>query len=83
MSHGPPLGHGDLCSNDLRAGCVDLLRELQERVRPVMHIFGHIHEGYGVTTNGHTTFVNASTCTLQYRPSNPPLVFDLPLRSAL
>ncbi len=30
-----------------------------------------------MTTNGHTIFANASTCTLSYRPSNPALVFDL------
>jgi len=35
----------------------------------------------GVTTNGQTCFVNASTCTLQYRPTNPAFVFDIPLPS--
>lgn len=34
--------------------------------------------GYGVTTNGETVFVNASTCTLRYKPTNPALVFDVP-----
>lgn len=34
--------------------------------------------GYGVTTDGVTTYVNASTCTLQYRPTNAAIVFDLP-----
>ena len=24
---------------------MDLLREVQERVRPTYHLFGHIHEG--------------------------------------
>ena len=27
--------------------CVDLLREIQLRVKPKYHIFGHIHEGRG------------------------------------
>lgn len=78
ITHGPPIGHGDLCRSQLRAGCVDLLREVQERVRPKYHVFGHIHEGYGMTTNGCTTFVNASTCNLQYRPIQKPIIFDLP-----
>ena len=30
------------------------------------------------TTDGSTTYLNASTCDLQYRADNPPLVFDLP-----
>ena len=77
MTHGPALGHGDLCSSGMRAGCLDLLDELQTRVRPAFHVCGHVHEGYGVSTDGRTTFVNASTCDLSYRPENEPLVFDV------
>ena len=47
------------------------------------HVFGHIHEGFGVTKNKRidgVTFVNASTVNLQYRvraPQSPnkPIVF--------
>ena len=80
ITHGPPVGHGDLCKSGLRAGCVDLLTEILERVKPTYHIFGHIHEGYGCTKMGDTFFLNASTCTYNYHPRNPPLVFDLPPR---
>ena len=34
--------------------------------------------GYGVTTDGFTTYINASTCTVQYQPTNAPIIFDLP-----
>lgn len=78
ITHGPPLGHGDLASNGCRAGCVELLSTVQRRVRPKYHVFGHIHEGYGVTTDGQTMFVNAAICDVHYRPCNPPIVFDLP-----
>ena len=44
-----------------------------------MHVFGHVHEGYGVSCDGYTTFINASSCTEKYALSNPPIVFDLPL----
>ena len=77
LTHGPPLGHGDLCKHGGRAGCLDLLDELQQRVRPAYHCFGHIHEGYGATTDGVTTYLNASTCNFNYRPDNQPLVFEL------
>jgi len=53
---------------------------VQGRVKPELHLFGHIHEGYGVTSEGVTTYANASTCTLEYRPDQAPLVFDLPKR---
>jgi len=82
ITHGPPLGHGDLCQSGQRAGCLDLLDELQTRVQPLYHVFGHIHEGRGVTTDGTTKYVNASTCTLRYRPDNPAMVFDVPLAAA-
>jgi len=54
VTHGPPLGHGDLFSGGPRAGCKDLYDAIENRIKPLYHIFGHIHEGYGVTTNGTT-----------------------------
>jgi hypothetical protein len=44
--------------------------------------FRHIHEGAGVTTDGTTIFVNASTCDYNYRPINQPVVFDIPIPQA-
>ena len=48
LTHGPPLGHGDLCSSNERAGCVDLLREVQDRVQPMLHVFGHVRVWVGL-----------------------------------
>jgi predicted phosphodiesterase len=42
VTHGPPRAHLDL----LKLGCPHLLSEVW-RVRPALHIFGHVHEGYG------------------------------------
>lgn len=79
VTHGPPLGIGDLvvrpAGRGERVGCRDLL-EAVERVKPAYHVFGHIHEGYGITKGSPTTFVNASMCDEFYDPVNPPLVFD-------
>ncbi|KAF6209834.1 hypothetical protein GE061_015586 [Apolygus lucorum] len=79
VTHGPPIGHGDLARSGVRAGCVELLSVVQKRVKPKYHVFGHIHEGYGITTDGSTIFVNASTCNVSYQPVNPPIVFDMVL----
>ena len=40
-------------------------------------MFGHIHEGYGVTKQKKlkTYFINASTCNLTYRPNQAPILF--------
>jgi Icc-related predicted phosphoesterase len=78
VTHGPPLGHGDEVPRAFgseKVGCADLL-EAVRRVKPRYHVFGHIHEGYGITKEGPTTFVNASLCDAAYRPVNPPLVLD-------
>lgn len=79
ISHTPPLGHGDLCCSGVRAGCVELLATVQKRVKPRYHVFGHVHEGYGITSDGKIIFVNASTCDINYLPHNNPVVFDITL----
>lgn len=79
ISHGPPLGildanyKGEMCGSEV------LLRHVVERVKPKYHIFGHIHESYGIATNGSTVFANAATCNIGFpmTATNPPLVFDI------
>ncbi|XP_048728338.2 metallophosphoesterase domain-containing protein 1-like isoform X1 [Ostrea edulis] len=76
ISHTPPCGHGDISGGDNNSGCVELLNTVQKRVKPKYHVFGHIHEGYGVTSDGYTVFINASICNKKYQATNPPIVFD-------
>jgi Calcineurin-like phosphoesterase len=47
MTHGPPRFMMDECRSG-RAGCENLLRAVS-RARPLLHCFGHIHEGHGAT----------------------------------
>ncbi|OQE43372.1 hypothetical protein PENCOP_c003G02458 [Penicillium coprophilum] len=42
ITRSPPLAHLDL----LKLGCAHLLRTLW-RVKPLLHVFGHVHEGAG------------------------------------
>ncbi|CEG36339.1 Phosphoesterases [Plasmopara halstedii] len=78
ITHTPPMGHGDLVGYQ-RVGCLDLLREVESRVRPKLHVFGHVHEGYGCSTSpdGEITYFNASICTHNYEPVNMPFVYEL------
>ena len=78
VTHGPPLGRGDLCTHGGRAGCYDLLYHVQERVQPRLHIFGQIHEGYGSCFDGTTLYINASNLDLEYDHVHPCIVIDLP-----
>ncbi|KAK4547944.1 hypothetical protein LTR36_010663 [Oleoguttula mirabilis] len=45
VTHGPPKGILDFARNET-VGCEALFQAV-ERSRPLMHCFGHIHEGYG------------------------------------
>lgn len=38
----------------------------------------HCSPGYGMMTDGTTTFINASACTVNFMPMNAPIIFDLP-----
>ena len=75
ITHGPPFGIGDLTSRGENVGCQDLL-EIVEKITPTVHIYGHIHEGYGITSNRATTFINANSCDQLYQPVNLPLVYE-------
>lgn len=47
MTHGPPQGRMDIVVRDNSSvGCPHLYRALT-RARPLLHCFGHIHEGHG------------------------------------
>lgn len=77
VTHGPCTGHGSLCTSGDEAGDDVLLRELLQRVRPALHVAGHIHEGYGASKEGDVTFVNASSVDLRYKPVHRPIVVDI------
>ncbi len=83
ITHGPAYGHGDLApayfsKHRRNAGCLSLLKRIIE-VEPLVHIFGHIHCGYGRSESDEvkTLFVNAATCNEQYVAGNPPQIIDL------
>ena len=88
ITHGPPAGFGGKTVTGHEAGCQDLMDLMATgTISPMVHVYGHIHEGAGVYVEESsnpddsvvdTLFVNASNCTLRYKPNNPPIVFDLP-----
>jgi len=78
ITHTPPYGRLDTVQNPLGAhvGCPILLDKVL-KIKPKAHIFGHIHESYGVVSNKDTTFINASCVSLQYKRVNEPVTFIL------
>jgi len=79
ITHGPPFGILDEVPRQYwieNTGC-DELRKRIEQVRPRLHVFGHIHCGYGQMEKFGVQFVNASNCDESYEPVNSPIVIDL------
>jgi len=78
--HGPALGRRDTClPSGRRAGCADLLAEVQGRIKPEFLVCGHVHESAGVSFDGTTHFLNASSVNEEYESFHSPLVFDIPV----
>ena len=73
LTHSPAHGILDRTSRGDAAGCERLRAELA-RIRPRLHVCGHIHEAYGEMHVDGTHHVNASTCDLGYRPVQAPIV---------
>jgi Icc-related predicted phosphoesterase len=76
ITHGGPQGILDMNNYGEFCGCASLTTYTY-KINPALHIFGHIHEAFGSQVIGETLFVNASTCTRRYVPSNKPIVVDL------
>ena len=62
ISHAPPYGVMD-AETAGHVGSASLLRNCKQRVKPIMHVFGHVHRrnGIGRIKNSDTLFVNTAT----------------------
>ncbi len=76
ITHTPLFGIGDYTLGNMRVGC-ELLKDRVDIIKPLVHAYGHIHEGYGVQVENNTIFVNASICDRMYNPTNKPQVVDI------
>ncbi|KAK4636632.1 putative rhamnogalacturonate lyase C [Fulvia fulva] len=67
VTHGPPYGRRDRTQDGMLVGCPHLLRAAM-RARPMLHCFGHIHEGWGaerVSWSPSADTVTKSPCTIR------------------
>ena len=76
ITHGPAWGYVDrVVGRSEHLGC-ELLTNRIMAFKPKIHICGHIHSGYGYTTNGDTHFINAAVLDERYEFTQNPLTFD-------
>lgn len=86
VTHGPPHNILDNVStfNGPKSewivdhvGCEDLAARIKELPDLKLHIFGHLHDGYGIKVIDNITYINPSSCNEEYKPVNSPIIFDL------
>jgi Icc-related predicted phosphoesterase len=76
ITHGPPWGHLDtVVGNPMNLGC-ELLTERIKVITPKIHVFGHIHSGYGYKFDGNTHYFNASVLGERYNFDNKPMTVE-------
>jgi Icc-related predicted phosphoesterase len=76
ITHGPPFGKLDYVPYDsVNVGCEELMKRVEE-IKPKIHVFGHIHEGYGYVFDGTTHFINAAVLNGRYEFRNKPITID-------
>jgi len=83
ITHGPPHGILDEVPRKYfveNTGCEELRRRVEEIStfgKLKLHVFGHIHCGYGVREEFGVKFVNASNCDESYAPTQLPIVVEI------
>jgi Icc-related predicted phosphoesterase len=77
VTHSPPISILDKTWSKENVGSASLLAEIVDRIRPKVHVFGHIHEAYGTAQKDGITFVNACLCNVDYDPVNSPVVIEI------
>ena len=76
VTHGPPWGHCDVNPyGNLNVGC-ELLRVRVDELKPKIHVFGHIHSGYGYKFHEGTHFINADVLNERYKYENKPITIN-------
>ena len=76
VTHGPPRGVLDAPSHGDPQGCEQLLAAVR-RVKPPLHVFGHVHQRYGTSHSAGTLFANAALAGTDYNMANRPIVIDI------
>ena len=77
VTHGPVMYKLDYTIYDKKyVGCEQLRYQI-EKIKPLLHISGHIHEGYGYEYSSDTHYFNASICNINYNPINEPWSIDV------
>lgn len=83
VTHTPPYGVMDRAPGSLHhSGCPEL-RQTVERIKPQLHVFGHVHVAHGVHGIGETMYANAALLGPGGGIEAKPIVLRIPYALAL
>lgn len=87
ITHGPPKGIMDVTRDigsrqPLHVGSQSLTEQVETRIKPQIHAFGHIHDepdidNHGTLTRHGTQFINCACCDVFGRLKNHGVVVDI------
>jgi Icc-related predicted phosphoesterase len=77
ISHTPLYKILDKCTNGNHPGCDYLKDHILNRIKPKLHIAGHIHESYGKEQIENTLCLNAALLNERYQVTNKPHIIEL------
>lgn len=91
ITHGPPKGVMDVTRDrdtcdPIHVGSNSLTRHVKQRIKPIVHSFGHIHDetgirNFGVIQESGVTFINCSCCNLRSKLVNHGVVVEIDPRT--
>jgi len=79
ITHGPPMGILDYVPysyNNHHVGCEELYKRVM-KIKPKLHVFGHIHYSYGQIKQNGIKFINVSVMTEEYKVRNAPIIEEV------
>jgi len=76
ITHGPPFGILDELDNKQQIGCEKLANQVL-KLNLKYHVFGHVHNDYGIERTKTTIFINSASLDEKNRSINAPLIFML------
>lgn len=76
ITHGPPHGILDRNFQGEPTGCEELRPRVLD-ISPKLHVFGHIHEGFGHRHLQGIDFLNVSSLDHHYKPTREPVVWEI------
>jgi len=78
ITHSPPFGILDeINNNGKHLGSPSLIANIEDRVKPLIHSFGHLHSSHGTKMVNETLFINASNLNEDYQVAYKPIIVEI------